>query len=343
MKKYLYKITALSVALLFTFAAAQADDLKRSKKEVYKVAKGHSLIVETRFSDVNIVKSTTDQVEINVTIEVEGDSRRDKALFEGVKVNLKQSGNEVSVITDLPSRINSSDLEIRIDIKAPTYIQANIDLQYGNLYLEELEGKADLDLRYSNFKSDVLASPDNQFQLAYMDQVTIGYVNKALIDISYSEINIKKAGVLSGRSAYSEYRIGDIDQLSLSMSKYDEWEINDILDFSATSRYAEIEIGYVKKSFVLDANFGECEVSKTSANFKTIELDLSYTDCEMNIDGNASYTLKVDGSYADVEYPKDRFEGSFHSRMMSLSIDGTIGKSPTGKVLIETSYGDVEL
>ncbi len=343
MKKYLYKITALSVAILFTFAAAQADELKRTEHKVYKVAKGHTLIVDTRYSNVNIVKTTADEVEIDVTIEVEGNSRRNKAFFEGIKVQLNQKGKEVSVVTGLPQRINASDLDLKIDIKAPTYMQVDVDLQYGSLYLEELQGKAELDLRYSNFKSDVLASVDNQFQFAYLDQVSIGYVNKALIDINYSEIKIKKAGILSGRSSYSEYRIADLDQLNLSMSKYDEWEIAEILDFSATSRYSEFDIGYLKKAFVLDANFGECEVNRTSANFKTIELDLSYTDCEMNIEPGASYSLKVDGSYADVEYPESRFKGSHHSKMMSLSVNGTIGDSPTGKVVIETSYGDVEL
>lgn len=342
MKKYLYKIIVMSVALI-TVAAAQAEDLSRKIHKVYQVSKGHTLIVDTRYSDVNIVKSTADEVDINVTISVDGNSRRDRSLFESVKVNLVQSGDEISVITDLPNRMNTSDLELKFRISIPVYMNVEMELHYGNLYLEELEGKADLELRYSNFKTDVLASTENKFEMAYMDHVNIGFVNKTLIDISYSEVTIKKASVLSGRSAYSEYSIGEVDQLNMSMTKYDEWEIREIKDFSATSRYSEFDIGLLKKSFILDANFGECDISRTSSKFTNIELDLSYTDVELNIDPGTSYSLKVDGSYTDVEYPEDRFKGSYQSKMMSLSMDGTIGDAPSGKVLIETSYGDVEL
>ncbi len=344
MKKFLYKITVLSVALLLSAAAAQADDLVRNKHKVFKVQKGHTFIIDTRFSEVNIVKNTTDEIDINVTIEIDGNSRRDKALFEKLKVNIGQNGDEVFLKTEFPTSTNLSDLELTINVKMPTYMQLESEVGYSNFYIEELSGaKNTLNVKYSNFKADVIASAENVINLSYVDQANFGYLNNAIINMSYSEISIKKASELTGRSAYSEFEIEEANQIMLTMTKYDEWKIGKIIGFSATSRYSEIEIGYLSKTLILDGNFGELEIDKTGAKFEKINLDVKYTDCELNIDESASYTLKADASFADIEMDKSRFKGTYHSKMMNLSLDGTIGTNPTGKVVIETAYGDVEL
>ncbi len=344
MKKFLYKITLLSVALLFSAAAAQADDLVRNKHKVFKVQKGHTFIIDTRFSEINIVKNTSDEIDINVTIEVDGNSRRDQALFKDLKVNIEQNGNEVSLITDFPTSTNLSDLNLIIKVKMPTYMQLESEVGYSNFYIEELSGeKNTLNVKYSNFKADVIASANNVINFSYVDEATFGYLNNAIVKMSYSEISMKKVSELTGRSAYSEFEIEEIDQIMLTMTKYDEWNIGKIIGFSATSRYSEIDIGYLSKSIVLDANFGELDIEETGAKFDKINLDIKYTDCDLNIDESASYHLKADASFADIDMEKSRFKGSYHSKMMSLKLDGTIGSNPTGKVTIETSYGDVDL
>jgi hypothetical protein len=47
MKKYLYKIALMSVAVLFTFAA-QAQDLNKKENKTFKVKQGDKLIVDTK-------------------------------------------------------------------------------------------------------------------------------------------------------------------------------------------------------------------------------------------------------------------------------------------------------
>jgi hypothetical protein len=109
MKKYLYKIALMSVAVLFTFAA-QAQDLNKKENKTFKVKQGDKLIVDTKFSDVTIVNHNSDEVVIVATVEVEGASKKQKALFENINIVLKQEGNSVVAKTEFPKKISMKKL-----------------------------------------------------------------------------------------------------------------------------------------------------------------------------------------------------------------------------------------
>ncbi|PLX15651.1 MAG: hypothetical protein C0599_16460 [Salinivirgaceae bacterium] len=342
MKKYLYKIALLSVAVLFTFAA-QAEDLNKKENKTFKVKKGDNLIVDTRFSDVTIVNDKADQIEIVATIEVDGASKKQKSMFEEIQLILKQEGNNVIVKTDFPKRINLKDFEITFHISAPSYINLEANISFGNLFLEELQGKADLDVSYSTMKADVLASEDNELKFAFMDQVNIAYINAALINFSYSEVEIKKASVIKGKTSFSEIEIGEVDKMNLSVTKYDEWNIEKIGSFSATSRFSEIDLGFLASQLIIDINYGELDIERTSKDFELIDIESSFAECDINVESGASYSIEAEASFADVDFNSGEFKGNKNKKTTSMSLSGNVGNSPKGKVKIKTSYGDIDL
>ncbi|MFO7862403.1 MAG: hypothetical protein R6U85_00235 [Salinivirgaceae bacterium] len=342
MKKYLYKLIVLVALLVPAQEVVSAGALTKDMHKVFTVEKGHNLNVLAKYSNVTIVKNSKNEIEIDVTIEVK-DNKNGEKLLEKIDIIFDQSGKDVSVETKFPKVWKGSNLDIQFTIKMPEYINLNMDLMYGNAYISQLAGaKNTIKLQYGNIKADVIASENNHIKLAYVGNADFGYINKANCDISYSEIKIKEADLLEGESAYSEFVIQKLNVLNMSMTKYDEWNIRQIASLNATARYTEFEIETLSQKITLDANFGELEVGKTSKNFELIQLNTSYTDCELNIESGASYTLDAKGAYSDISYSGD-LNGTYRDKSLSVLISGTIGKSPTGKVTIDASYGDIEL
>jgi hypothetical protein len=268
MKKYLYKIALLSVAVLFTFAA-QAESLNKKENKTFNVKKGDNLVVDTRFSDVTIVNHKADAIEINATIDVDGDSKKQKEMLEKIQIILKKEGNDVIAKVEFPKVSKLKDFSIKLNIKAPSYINLKADVAFGNLFIEDIQGTTDLDVSYSTMRADVLASEENELEFAFMDDVKIAYVNQALIDFSYSEIEIKKVSVLKGKSSFSEIGIGEVDKVNLSVTKYDEWDIEKVGSFTATSRFSELDFGFLASTLILDINYGELDIDRTSKDFDT--------------------------------------------------------------------------
>ncbi|MDA3866543.1 MAG: hypothetical protein PF489_07330 [Salinivirgaceae bacterium] len=342
MKKYLYKLIVLVALLVPTQEVVSAGVLNKEKHKTFTVEKGHNLNLLLKYSDVDIVKNSTNEIEIDVTIELK-ENKKGEELLEQIEIVFDQSGKDVSVETKFPKVWKSSNLNIRFTIKMPEYINLNMDLKYGNAYISQLAGTQNtIKMQYGDIKTDVIASDNNQITLAYVGSADFGYINKAKCNISYSEINIKEADLIEGESAYSEFRIQKINVLNMSMTKYDEWEIQQIVNLNATARYTEFEIGALSKKIILDANFGELDIEQTNKNFELIQLNTKYTDCELNIESGASYKLDAKGAYSDISYDGD-LNGTYHDKSLSVLISGTIGKSPTGKVVIDTEFGDIEL
>lgn len=342
MKKYLYKIAFLSVAVILT-VAAQAQDLNKKEHKTFHVKQGDKLIVDTKFSDVTIVNHKSNDIVIVATVEVDGPSKREKAAFEEIKIILKQEGNNVIAKTEFPKKMSLKDFEIKFKIEVPVYINLDLDLAFGNLFMDELQGKTNLDVSYSTFRANVLASTENELEFAFMDNVSIAYVNQALIYFSYSEVEIKKASVIKGKSSFSEIKIGELDKLNLSMTKYDEWDIEKVGSFSATSRFSEIDLGFLASQLVIDINYGELDIDRTSKDFELIDIDGSFAECDVNVESGASYTIEADASFADVNFDSGNFKGNRYKKTTSIEINGTVGTSPKGKVKVKTSYGDVDL
>jgi hypothetical protein len=342
MKKYLYKIALLSVAVIFTFAA-QAEDLNKKEEKSFNVKKGDNLIVDTRFSNVVIVNHKADAIEITATIDVDGASKSQKNLLEKIEIILKKEGNDVIAKIEFPKTSKLKDFDIKFNIKTPSYINLQANVSFGNLFIENIEGSTNLDVSYSNLKADVLASENNEFKFAFMDDVKIAFVNQALINFSYSEVEIKKTSILKGKSSFSEIAINEVDKINLSVTKYDEWDIEKIGSFTATSRFSEIDFGVLAGSLVLDINYGELDIENTSKDFELIDIEASFADCDLNIESGASYTIEGEASFADIDYDSGNFKGTRHKKNTSLEVNGTVGTTPKGKVKIQTSYGDVDL
>jgi hypothetical protein len=289
------------------------------------------------------VNHNSDEVVIVATVEVEGASKKQKALFENINIVLKQEGNSVVAKTEFPKKISMKNFEIKFKIEVPVYLDLDVDLSFGNLFMDETQGKTKLDVSYSSMRADVLASVENELEFAFMDKVSIAFVNQALIDFSYSEVEIKKASIIKGKSSFSEIEMGEIDELNLSMTKYDEWDIEKIGSFSATSRFTELDFGFLASKLVLDINYGELDIDRTSKDFELIDIESSFGECDVNIESGASYTIEAEASFADVDFDSGNFKGTRHKKSTSIEINGTVGTSPKGKVKVETSYGDIDL
>lgn len=342
MKKFMFKSLFMTAVLLVSIGAVQADELRKEFNHTFQVTKGHTLKIDTRFSNVDIVKNTADEIKVEAYIEV-SNGKNGKKLIENFELLFNQSGNVATIETKFPKNMNIKNLDVHIKVMMPMYINTNLDVKYGSLYISELAGaENEIKVGFGNFKADVIASKTNEISLSYVDRADIGYIVSGTFDVNFSHLKIKKIDSYSGKSSYSEIVIDQVNVLNLPVTKFDEWEIGSVNSVDADSRYSEFEITTLNNSLVLNANFGEFDIERTSKDFELIKIKASYTDCDVNIDAGASYTIEAYGSYADIDVP-DNFKGTLKEKSLSVEINGQVGESPKGKVTINTSFGDVDL
>ena len=174
---------AIMLATSFTLAAyGQAKADKKLSRD-YEISKGFTLGIENTYGDINIVNWDEDALSVVVTVEVEAtsQSKADK-LLESVNIEIDESSNSVFFETEFEKQNYNEKKKIRItyDVKTPAYMNVELEQAYGNVYIQELTGTADLEIKYSSLTADALMVEDNDewnsLELKYGD-ATIGKVN----------------------------------------------------------------------------------------------------------------------------------------------------------------------
>lgn len=342
MKKFMFKSLFMTAILLVSIGAVQAEELRKDFNHTFQVTKGHTLKIDTRFSNVDIVKNTADEIKVEAYIKV-SNGKNGQKLIDNFELLFTQSGNVATIETKFPKNRNIKDLDVHIKVMMPMYINTNLDVKYGNLYVSELAGaENEIKIGFGNFKSDVIASKTNEISLSYVDRADIGYIVSGTFDVNFSYLKIKKIDSYSGKSSYSEIVIDEVNTLTLPSTKFDEWEVGVVNSLAANARYSDFEIATLNQSLQFDSKFGELEIDHIAKEFDRIDITASYTDCELKIDALASYTLEAYGSYAEIDVPS-RFKGSMKEKSFSVELNGQVGENPKSKVVVNTSFGDVEL
>jgi len=361
MKTKNYKHYALVVILVlftgFTINAAEDEYSKKIHKE-YDANEQTHLNLTNKYGDVEITNWSKSSVFIDVTITVDHKNEdRAKELLEHISVDFRKDGNTINVETEIDKNFNksnwffnfdSNDKQFSIDyeIKMPKSLQLTLNNKYGDVFIDEVTGEADIAVKYGNLKANKIlrdnTKPLSRVYLGYSDG-TIKEANWLKLDLKYSKLKIDKSTALMAVTKYSKLYTDKTSSI-VAESKYDHYYLGEVGNFVVESKYTDYEIDQLNKQLDIETSYGNLDVDYIPKTFEKIWVSNKYGHIDIKIDKAASYNIEGKADYGNINYP-DSEKLNRRKDNTELEISGIIGraKNPNAKVELQTKYGDIDL
>lgn len=204
MTRLYHKIALLSFAMLISLGSFAKDkDKKEFRKEVeesFDIDRDAELEINTQFASVRI--ENWNQNKINVFAEIIIEAKSSDAaeeIFRNIDLDFSGGGSMVSINADLGGNNgkNSCDynegFEIKLVIQAPSSISLDADVAFGDLTIEQIEGKSDIHSSFGSIYAQSLSHDQNdvfvEFGEGRFESLSAKDVSVSFGDMTVDQLN----------------------------------------------------------------------------------------------------------------------------------------------------------
>ncbi len=302
--------------LLITFLAAinqvhaQTYERHRSEKKAFAIKPTTEIQVSNKYGNVHIVNWEKDSVrfEIDLTLTGSKESKIQKN-FELIDFEFTSAGSYIIAktifkegmdsfwgeVNDLATTIFSSTNRTQINYKVymPASCPLKIENKFGNLYLDDHEGKANItlsngDLKASSFGSDLTLKID-------FGKIFIRKLNKAKITGGYAEVEITDAVDIQCDTRSSTLELEQVQNLDI-VSRRDKINLAEANTVKGELSFTELRCENIRNQVVLTTSYGGLDVKSVATTFDKIVLKSKFTDINLNFKSQPSFSLVVEHS-----------------------------------------------
>ena len=346
--KKIFVLTALCLmAFIGTANSYRGDDhqyrveAKGVVEQTFDVSANPTLEMEGKYSDYIITTWDKPQIDFMVKITVKGnDSKKVEARFSTIDIELEQVGNKVmakTVFGDYNYKNFNGSISIKYYVKVPNDVYMDLETRYGDITLDEVRRKLNVDIKYGDFKADSLLTEnflDNHIRVQF-GNVNIDYVKKFILRLDYGEAKINKCEYVDGILKYSKIYITDVNDAMLE-NKYSDSRIEKAFKARfVNTAYSDLKVSNCTNMLSAKMRYSDLSATMTSDS-PIVDIDGQYSDAVLYINEGASFYYDLESTYSDIIFKgffdKDRIGGH-----------GTYGNGEPGRLDITTKYGDVKI
>jgi hypothetical protein len=312
------------------------------------------LTLDNKYGDMEVKDWDKNMVQVDVIIRIQNTSReKAERLLSYIDVVFTEEGDAIAAKTVFDDKFNTTstwrdnnDLSINYTVHMPKTIQLNLFNKYGNVFINEITGRASIAIKYGKLKANRIyrgnEKPLTEIDLAYSD-ASIEESDWLKINMKYSNLNMNTSGAIVLLSKYSKISIDECSSLVIE-GKYDVYRFGRMANLVAASAYSNFEIEEIREKISMETEYSDFKVGFVPASFKSIEINNKYGGYKIGIDENASYQLNGQAEYAKISYP-DIGKVSRITENTSMQVNGNVGSdsNPDATVRITTKYGSVKL
>lgn len=353
------KLYKLLFAFLLLPTILIANDKKKHEKSktinrTFAVTKNATLYLNNKYGNINVTTWNKNSVEINIKITVKGsDLDNVEQKLKSIDVNFEATENLVEARTTFEEiksnwsfwkSNNNTNYQVNYFVKMPVTNNADFNNKYGNIIVDTLKGKTNIDCDYGNLEIESLLNKSNNITLDYCGSSEINFINSGNINIDYSKLTIDETNTVKINADYSTVKIGKATNMDFN-SDYGSIYANKVASITGDSDYASVKIGTLTKNLNISTDYGSIKVEEVAIGFENIVIDGSFAGIKLGINQHNSFKFKVDVSYAGFKYPKENTE-LFKSIKKSTKkhYEGFYGNSNTNAfITIKSKYGGVSL
>jgi hypothetical protein len=339
----------LIILLLGGSTIARGDSEKRkSVNKSYKVSGSTSIRLSNSFGKMHIETWDKNEVKVDIEIIVRA-SNDDKAqnLLDKISIEI-DDGNPSSNLSFRTSISNNksgrnTSFEINYDVSMPKSNKIDLKNSFGDVYLGDLSGDAEINVQYGNLKAGKLAG-NNDVKLSFGSGFSeIDAMNKGDLKVSYSKLSVEEIGDLDIHSSFSTFETEEAVSIDL-IAKYGEVEIGEIDVLEADVNFSGFELGKVNKSLVLDIDYGGSIEIGVNKSVKLLDITNSFGPVNIELDPEINASIKVRMSFCDLRYDEDQIEfNKIIKDHTSSEYEGKIGSGAGTIIKIVSKYGNVRI
>lgn len=338
----------LFLILLLGIKGAKAhDEFTRVIKREFAVNPDARLTVNNRFGKVHCSNWERNSVTIAVTVTVTAaDQEEAEKQFKRVSIDFTDSPSAVTAITNMEEMKSSGKGRLSVDymIDMPVSIDLDITNKFGDIFINEVQGKAKINLGYGNLDVKKLGNSDNLLDIKF-SKARVNWIKGAVLSLKYSEMTLDYAGSLRLDSKFSDLDAEKIIALNV-VFEGGRLEMENSSAVDSRSKFSDIDIQRIDQSLNLDIQYGNCNIHEMKADFTSVNIRNKYGDVSIGMGEQAQYTLEADLKFCDLDFPRDKAKFTYRSTSPTEnSYKGTIGGSanPPGKVIVRSEFGNVTI
>lgn len=306
--------------------------------------------VKNSYGNLNITSWDQNQILIEVHIKTNGNNEEKvEERLKQIDVDFEHTSSLVAAITRFGSRKsdwgwswgkrNNVSVQVNYTIKLPVKNSVNLTNEYGNIYLDRVDGHAKISCDYGKMEIGELRGRNNELRFDYTSRTSFEYINSGEIIADYSGFTVEKAGDLSVKADYTNSTIGEMDTLEYACD-YGSLEVGQAKGINGVGDYIGVKLGEINGNVDITADYGSVKIARMEQGDITIRSD--YTGIKIGYAPDYYFDFEITTEYAGVN-GKDAFEVNISKeKSTDKYYKGYHGKPNSGNtVSITSDYGGI--
>ncbi len=322
MKTLRYKNALWAFLLVPFFVSASVNHWKgrytkeKTIKREFSVNSNAFFKVKNSYGNLNITSWNEDRVVVEVYIKANGNNEEKvQERLNELDVEFEHNPSLVSARTIFGSNKNRGgwwggrrkvNIQVNYTIKLPVKNNVNLSNDYGNIYLDRIDGHAKINCDYGKIDIGELRGRNNELRFDYTSRSSFGYVNSAEIIADYSGFTIEKAGNLTIKADYTNSMVMEMENLEYS-SDYGSLEVGEVNNVNGVGDYIGVKLGTVHGNVSVTSDYGSFKIDRMAADAGNLTIKSDYTGIKIGYDPEYHFNFEIATEYAGVN-GKDAFE-----------------------------------
>jgi len=360
MRTLLFKNIILSLLLVpFAINASEGKGGPKGKytkektiKKEFSVNSDALFKVKNSYGNLNITSWDQNKVMIEVHIKTNGNNEEKVTeRLREIDVDFENNSSLVSAITRFGNKNNNwgwnwgkrnnVNVQVNYTIKLPVKNSVHLNNDYGNIYVDRIDGHAKINCDYGKMEIGELRGRNNELRFDYTSRSTFDYINSGEIIADYSGFTVDKAGDLTVRADYTNAVIGEMGNLDYR-SDYGSMEVSNVKNVQGVGDYIGIKLGEVHGNVDVSSDYGSVKISKMAADAGNILIKSDYTGIKIGYDSAYNFDFEITTEYAGVSGKDDFIISVSKEKSSDKYYKGYYGKANSGNsVTIMSDYGGI--
>jgi hypothetical protein len=323
------------------------EEYSRVIRKEYTVNPDAQLIISNLYGKVHCNNWDKPLVSFEIVLRVEASNEQAaQKLMDRIIIAMSGSPTLVDVRTTLEKEGFSGHSMVNVDytINMPASVNLDLTNKFGDIYINELNGKGKINLSYGNMEVNKLGNSDNLLDIKF-SKANIKSIQGAVVLLKYSELELDYAGSLRLDSKYSDLTANKIISLTGNLEG-GKLDMENSTAVDSKSKFSDLDITRIEKNLTLDIQYGNCEVSEMPADFANISIHNKYADISIGLPEGANYVLEAELKFCDLDFPEEK--ANFSQKITgntSKSYKAVVGKdtNPPGRIKVISEYGNISL
>jgi hypothetical protein len=288
-------------------ASAQNLTDKSSVSRTYPVSHETTLEVHNKYGKIQVATWDLDSVAIEVDILLtESSKSKMRKLKEDIRIDFtgaqsyiiaktmikSESGRLASELKSIGNTISGSNKRVEINylVHLPAYMDVVLTNKFGDIYMDDLEGQADIELSNGVLKANRLTG-NSSISLSFANGMikTLGSAN---LKLSYSDLVLDEASQLDLISKSSKLNVDLVNVLKID-SRRDKLYFKQVEFIYGKSNFTQVWVYDFLRESDLYMKYGELTIEHVMTGFSKIYVESDYTDITLYFDKDASLAFDI--------------------------------------------------